>query len=91
MPRVSLTAAQKEAYAIGDVLTMLIRHLNAQQGLRRMTDKDFSKLIGISDRTWRNWNTADGIAKANITTVITAAVRVGLVISVGDKKGMIAS
>lgn len=81
MPRVALTDAQRRKNAAADVYKSLLDQLNMKQGKERKTDIDFADYIGISRTTWYRWNHGM-LEKAEFGTVLEAAMRAGITITV---------
>lgn len=81
MPRVALTDAQRRKNAAADVYKSILDQLNMKQGKERKTDIDFADSIGISRTTWYRWNHGM-LGKAEFGTVLEAAFRAGITISV---------
>lgn len=81
MPRVALTQEQKDRRAVADLYTQILKGLNAKQGVSRKTDEEFAAQLGITVRTWYLWNKG-GFESAKSGTLLNAAVRAGLKISV---------
>ncbi|MCI6325459.1 MAG: helix-turn-helix domain-containing protein [Clostridiales bacterium] len=81
MPRVALTDEQRMQYAVKDACNVILEELNAQRGRKRMTNEDLAEKMKISKPTWWRWNKGD-IAKAELGTVLMAAMRAGLDIKI---------
>ncbi len=81
MPRVTLTAEQKERAVVSDTCKAILDRLNEVRGRERMDEKDFAARIGISYDCWRLWNRGK-LPVAAFGRVLTAAVRAGLKIEV---------
>lgn len=73
----ALTAAQKRERSKKEISKMLLNLLNSKQGGRRMNKQEFSRELGISDDTWRNWNDK-GLLSVDFGKVLDAVLKSGL-------------
>lgn len=76
MPKVALTKEQKMQREIERLANIALDALNSDQGRRRMTNKEYTDVIGVGERTLSSWNKGKlkGVA---FDSIFAALIRAG--------------
>lgn len=81
MRKIALTDQQKMDRSKEEHSKKILDAMNAKRGIKNMDKQDFAELIGVTPKTWKNWNDQKlrGVA---LWDIIEAGQRAGIKISI---------